>query len=951
MKTLYLIDGHAAFFRAYYAIRNRMTSPVTREPTNATYGFVSMLIKLLREQKPDYLAVVIDVGGEQATFRSELYPEYKANRDAPPDDFRPQVERCLEILEAMRIPVLAAPGYEADDVIATLATRLTGDDADPDLHIRIVSKDKDLMQLLGERVDMFDSSSDEVLDEDALREKHGLAPAQVADMLTLAGDTVDNVPGVPGIGVKTAAKLIAEFGSVDALLDNIESLKGKRKENILAAREKLPLSRQLVTLCRDVQIDFDLESASADPAMMPLGNVDLILKQLGFGRHRNDLATLTGQPMQADADARASAAAPPDSLFAGVDCAEAPQPVADDTQRGEYACITTTTQLNSLVRELKKAEWIAVDTETDSLSPRRANLCGISVSVKPMTGAYIPIRSPDPALHLDAETVLAALRPILEDPDKPKVGHNLKFDLLILRNAGVSMRGALFDTMVASYLVDASRSSHKLDYLALGLLNHHCIPITDLIGTKGRGKTQKTFDQVPLDVAATYAAEDADIALRLKEHFQPQLRAMGIEKLFRDTEMPLVAVLAELEWNGIRVDPDELDRQADLLRERISGLKGDIQNAAPRPFNPDSPKQLSNILFSPTDAADPGLGLRPIKKTKTGYSTDVEVLEKLAADPDVTSPIPTLIVEYRTLTKLVNTYLTALAAAINPDTGRVHASFNQTVAATGRLSSSKPNLQNIPIRTEIGREIRKAFKAEPGNTLVSADYSQIELRILAHLSGDSALIDAFQRDVDIHTVVAAEVFDTPVDDVTREQRSGAKMVNFGIVYGITPFGLARRLGAHPDGSPWTVEEAARIIDDYKKRFPRIDEFLGRCIDHAQRLGYVETMLGRRRAIPQIASNNPQQRALGARMAINSVVQGSAADLIKLAMIDLHRSLPEVSRDAKMLLQIHDELVFECPECDTQRVMQHVAERMEQVMALQVPLKVDAAAAATWFEGK
>jgi DNA polymerase I len=945
VKTLYLIDGHAAFFRAYYAIRGRMTSPITKESTNAVYGFTSMLLKLIREQQPDYLAVVIDVGGDKSTFRSELYPEYKANRDAPPEDFGPQVGRCLDLLKRMGVPVFAAPGFEADDVIATLATRL----ADEPVHLRVVSKDKDLMQLLGERVDLFDSTSTEVIDTAHLQEKLGIEPGQMIDVLALAGDTVDNVPGVPGIGMKTAAKLIAEFGSLDALLARLDELKGKRKENIEASRDLLPLSKELVTLRHDVDVEFDLEETALSPDEIPVAEVDVLLEELGFNRLRTELAALAGQEAPSAAKRPKPRPAPVDAgLFSAMAEAEG-GPAAQAT--GAYEAITTKKALAAFVKKLKRAKVIAVDTETDSLQARSANLCGLSFSIESGTGVYIPTRSPDPSLHLDAATVLEALRPILEDASKCKVGHNLKYDLQVLRRAGVRLAGVHFDTMIASYVIDAARSSHKLDHLALGLLGHHCIPITDLIGAKGRGKTQKRFDEVPLEQAIDYAAEDADITLRLMEVFEPQLREMGLTELFDETEMPLVEVLAELEWNGIQVDRAELDKQAEKLQARIEELRLQILNEAPRDFNPDSPKQLSGILFNPPDAQDPGLGLKPIKKTKTGFSTDVEVLEKLAADPDVATPVPALIVEYRNLSKLVGTYLKALAEAINPETGRVHASFNQTVAATGRLSSSDPNLQNIPIRTETGRAIRKAFRAAEGNTLVSADYSQIELRILAHLSEDPALIEAFQKGLDIHTAVAAQVFDVEPDEVTREQRGGAKMVNFGIVYGITPFGLARRLGTHPDGSPWGVDEAAAIIDNYKDRFRKIEIFLQDCVQQAMQQGYVETMLGRRRAIPQIESRQPQQRALGERMAINSVVQGSAADLIKLAMIDLYRELPTACAEARMLLQIHDELVFECPAAAAEALMAFVVERMEGAMSLRVPLQADAASGLTWFEGK
>jgi len=580
---------------------------------------------------------------------------------------------------------------------------------------------------------------------------------------------------------------------------------------------------------------------------------------------------------------------------------------------------------------------------------------------------------------LDEQTVLRELKPILEDPAIAKYGHNLKFDMLVLRTAGIELvpltcrqvsapggtgshstdpktdQWHSFDSMVASYLIDASRSSHSMDNLALALLNRTNISIKELLGA-GPKSTQRTFDQVNLDLATQYAAEDADVTMQLHDVMAPQLRAMHLQKLFDDVEMPLVGVLADLEWNGILVDPRELDHQRERLEQRIKGLAADIQKAAPRPFNPDSPKQLAEILFNKPADPEPGLGLKPGKKLKTGYSTDIEVLEKLSTEADGPhpggSPIPALILEYRQLTKLVSTYLVALREAINPDTGRIHCSFHQTVAATGRLASSDPNLQNIPIRTDIGREIRKAFVAPPDHVLISADYSQIELRLLAHLSGDPALKEAFERGEDIHTAVAAQIHNVSLKAVTKEQRNSAKMVNFGIVYGVTPFGLARRLGC-------TNEAAAEIIDGYKRRFRGITTFLQECVDQAQRHGYVETILKRRRPITGIDSRHPQERALAERTAINSVVQGSAADLIKVAMVDIARHIGRRDRptpgaqwpDVRMLLQIHDELVLECPNAQAEHAAAFVVERMEQAMSLSVPLKVEAAWGANWFEGK
>lgn len=990
MPTLYLIDGYAQFFRAYHAIRTPMTSPVTKEPTNMTFGFVGMLLKLLKAQepglkragRPDYVAVTLDVSGDRGTFRSTLYPEYKAHRSEPPEDLFPQVERCLAMLRELGVPIIGAEGFEADDVIATLVTRLRKEH--PDLQIRMISKDKDLKQLLEGPAEpaaapspdqtadigpvaLFDVHTDLAFDARTLEADTGLKPSQVIDMLTLMGDSVDNVPGVDGVGEKTAAALMKEWGTLENLLAHAGEIKGKRGEKLREAAPRLPLSRQLVTLRRDVPIEFELDSARVEN--IKLMKMIPILKELGFNRYQDEVRQLAGeQPVmplttavsraeQSAPETPKTAARPAPGAFDGLFGEHEARELAASTrsaQSGEYHCVCTLADLNALVEQLRAAEVVSLDTETTSLSPRDARLCGVCLSGRPGVGYYVPVRSPECGAHLDERTVLAALRPILEDRDKPKCGHNLKYDLLILRNAGVELRGldaeGSCDSMVASYLIDASRSSHGLDSLALALLRRTNISISELIGA---GRNQRTFDTVPLNLATQYAAEDADVAIQLREIMMPQLRALGLMPLMRDVEMPLVEVLAELEWNGIRVDPQELERQRARLQKQIDDILARIhaesKAAIGRVFDPDSPKQLAAALFNKPDHEPPGLGIPVQKRTKTGYSTDAEVLEAIGEDDTITTPIPRLILEYRQLTKLVSTYLVALREAIHPRTGRVHASFHQTVAATGRLASSDPNLQNIPIRTEVGREIRRAFVADPGHVLITADYSQIELRLLAHLARDPALVEAFQRDEDIHTAVAAQIHNIPAAQVSREQRSGAKMVNFGIVYGITAFGLARRLKI-------PQEKAAEIIDGYKRRFSGITTFLQECIEQARSRGYVTTMLGRRRPIPDIDSRNPSRRSLAERLSINSVVQGSAADLIKVAMVDLYRRFRDGQQGipagaVKMLLQIHDELVFEAPDHLAEQARALVTERMEAAVALRVPLKADAHIAKNWFDGK
>ncbi len=957
-KTLYLIDGYAQFFRAYHAIRTPMSSPVTSEPTQMTYGFIRMLLNLLRDYAPEHLALVMDVSGDKGTFRNEIYPEYKANRDPPPSDLKPQVDRCLELMKKFGVPIYGAEGFEADDVIATIVAKMQVEQ--PGLDVRIVSKDKDLQQLLADNVAMLnlkkDPDPDEVMDPSWLLEQKGITPEQVVDMLALMGDTADNVPGVAGIGPKTASQLIGEMGSIDGIYERIDSeaelpvskrtIKGKRLENLLAARGDIPLGIELITLKRDCDVDFDLMESSVDATKMDLDGLIDDLRELGFRKHQDDLRNWVLQargetpPVASGSD---SSAAPLDPAEAGYLFGAMMSGPIDTPQDGEYTIITTLEELDACLEELGQSERIAVDTETDGLVAPVVAMAGVCLSARPGHGVYIPIKAPADATILEKKLVIDRIRPLLEDPSIPKFGHNIKFDINVLRNHGIDLKGIAGDTMAESYVDDAIRSSHGMDALAERFLGRRNVPISRVIG---KGKSQILFSEAPLEIAGPYAAEDADVTLRLADHLDPLIASEGLLTLYEDTELPLVEVLAELEFNGIRVDPDELDRQRNELIIQSDQLRQDIIDASPHPFSPDSPRQLAAALFNAPGDDPPGLGIKPLKKGKTGPSTDAEVLEKLSNDPGVTSVIPAKIIEYRQLMKLINTYLLALKDAIQPSTGRIHASFNQVTTATGRLSSSDPNLQNIPIRTEVGRRIRKAFIADPGNVLLAGDYSQIELRMLAHLSQDESLISAFEAGADIHTAVASEVFGVPLDEVTKEHRNGAKMVNFGIVYGITSYGLARRLGGDT-----SVARAAGIIEDYKARFPGIDSFLQSCIDQAAAKGCVETILGRRRPIPQIHSRNPNERALGERMAINTVVQGSAADLIKLAMLDLYRTLPEKYPDLRMLLQIHDELVFEVPDSDVEGAWDFIKGRMEAAMELRVPLVVDGSWGKSWAETK
>ncbi|MCC6580537.1 MAG: DNA polymerase I [Phycisphaeraceae bacterium] len=949
-RTFYIIDGHAQIFRAYFAIRGGMSSSVTGEPTHAVFAFAGMMFQFFEQLKPERAVMAIDLPGK--TFRDELDPQYKAQRPPPPEDFHSQEQRIFEMVRRFGIPIVSCPGDEADDVIATLTRRVLADPALADVNVQIISKDKDLQQLLSDRVVMFDIHHNATVDVAALKQEKGITPQQVVDLLALTGDTADNIPGVPGIGDKTAALLLQQFGSIDGIYAQLDQIKGKRRENLEASRGRMPLNRQLVKLKDDLELDFTLDDARLKP--VDVAGLRALFTDMGFRRHVQALDQFAPAPPAPPAPSATQAPMftrdeDADGLFAMLTpMAETPAEKTVETPAfvpteatSHYRAITTLAQLDALAHDLSRATLISVDTETIGLG-YGTDICGISIAY-PVDAAicavYIPVRSPDPSAHLDVATVVAKLKFVLENPTIGKCGHNLKYDLHSLRRAGIELRGTRFDSMIAAFLLNMP--ARGMDDLALSLLNRRNSPISSLIGEEVRGRPQRTMDQVPLDQITAYAAEDADVTLQLHDKLAPMLEQDGMADLAHRVEMPLVEVLATMEGWGIRVDPDELFRQKEGFLGRIAQLRDEVQTAAGMPFNPDSPKQLADVLFNQ-------LKLPVVKRGKTGPSTDVEVLEKLADSDDLTveqAKVPSLIVEYRQLTKLVNTYLDNLRESIDPKDGRVHATFHQTGAATGRLSSSGPNLQNIPIRTELGRRIRKAFLAETGWKLISADYSQIELRVLAHLSEDEGLLSAFARDEDIHAAVASQVFGVPLGEVTREQRSSAKVINFGIVYGITAFGLARRI----EGLDKSAARA--LIDSYRARFAGIDRFLFQCVSQAESQGYVTTIMGRRRPIPQLESRNGQTRALGERLAINSVVQGSAADLIKLAMVNLQRRIEREKLPLRMLLQIHDELVLEAPDADAEAMARIVKDEMERAMTLKAALKVDAGIGADWFDCK
>ncbi len=936
-KTFYIIDGHAQIFRAFFAPFRELTSP-TGEPVKATYVFTQTLLNLIQQRNPDYLCMVID-SGDETVFRREFYPEYKANRVAPPAEFEPQEARIIQIVRDAGIPIFVKPGFEADDLIATMARRL----CDQDFEVFMVSKDKDLRQVLTPCAHMYDAQTDEILDEAKMAEKYGYTPAEAIEVQTLMGDNTDNVPGIPGVGEKTAVKLIKKYGAADEVLKHLDELTPKMRENFEQHGHVLPMSRRLVTLRTDVDFEFDpelcrfvgLNREALKEHFKTLGFWAL-LKRLGMDVEDEKPAEKKNAP----APGERKGALPnrfDEGLFAHIESndqatADAP-PALCTGDECDYRLIDTDEAFEQFLAELKQQKRFAFDTETTAISAVSAELVGLSFSWKHSQGFYVPVKGPAGCKTLECDRVLKALKPILEDPKIQKVGHNLKYDLIVMRKAGIDVKGVALDSMIAAFLIDAGRMTYGIDGLSRDLLNFKKIATDELIG---KGRAQITMDRVELARIARYAAEDADIALRLADRFDKQLDEIPtLRKLNDDLETPLIDVLVEMEWNGVAIDPAILKEQSAVLGERVEKLRTQIYEQAGMEFNIDSPKQLQDVLFVK-------LNLPTQKRTKTGLSTDVEVLERLATK----HPVPKLILEYRSLVKLKNTYLDNLTEYVNPRTGRVHGSFNQTGAITGRLSMSDPNLQNIPIRTDEGRRIRLAFVAgKPDHVLMTADYSQIELRVLAHFTEEPALMKAFEQDEDIHRAVASEVYNVPLDQVTRDQRGSAKTINFGIVYGVSAQGLARRIEG------LDVKGAQALIKSYNERFPTIPKFLQKCVMDAQAHGYVETILGRRRPVTDINSGVLSVRNAAERAAINGVVQGSAADLFKIAMNRVYHRLKKDNRPSKMLLQVHDELVFETPVNAVEEDSQIIREEMTAAMKLKVPLKVEVGWGKNWGEGK
>jgi DNA polymerase I len=895
-KPLVLVDGSSYLYRAFHALPELSTAD--GQPTGAVLGVLNMLYRLLDDYGPDHVAVVFDAPGK--TFRDALYPEYKANRPPMPDELRAQLVPLLEAIDAMGLPLLRVPAVEADDVIGTLARQA----ADAGLDTGISTSDKDMAQLVDEHVLLVNTMDGTTLDVDGVKRKFGVAPAQIVDYLTLIGDTSDNVPGVPGVGPKTAAKWLAEHGDLDRLTAAADSIGGKAGERFRAALDQLPLYRQLVTIDRDVELPVTLD--------------ELKLREPDAGRLRTLYERLElGSLMKR----RLGAATAPEGQ------GEADRPAATAV----YDTVLSEAQLNEWLDRIATADLVALDTETTGLNYMEAELVGISLAVEPLHAAYIPLAhaypgSPD---QLDREYVLERMKAWLES-DAPKLGHHLKFDTHIFANCGIELGGVAYDSMLESYVLNSTATRHDMDSVAAKYLGVETTKYEDVVG---KGAKQIGFEQLDIETAARYAAEDADITLRLHQALWPQLEATpSLARLYRDIEQPLVRVLWKMEHTGVLVDAGMLRRQSQELAEAMARTEEAAYRAAGGPFNIGSPKQLQEVLYE-------RLGLPVRGKTPKGQpSTAENVLQALADEYE----LPKLVLEHRALAKLKSTYTDRLPREVNPRTGRIHTSYHQAVAATGRLSSSEPNLQNIPIRTPEGRRIRQAFIAPEGCVLLAADYSQIELRIMAHLSADRRLLEAFAASEDIHRATAAEVFGVGLDQVSAGQRRSAKAINFGLIYGMSAFGLARQLGIERG-------EAQTYVDLYFERYPGVKRYMDDTRRLAHEQGYVETVFGRRLYLPEINARNAQRRQYAERSAINAPMQGTAADIIKRAMIRVDDWLAGSHHDAKLLMQVHDELVFEVRADQAEPLAAEVARIMEGAAELTVPLKVDLGTGANWDE--
>ncbi|HZL90169.1 MAG TPA: DNA polymerase I [Pirellulaceae bacterium] len=939
-KNVYVVDSHSLIYQVFHALPE-MSGPAG-QPVGAVHGFVRDMVELIENKGADYLLAAFDAPGDN--FRHQLYQDYKVDRDEMPADLQLQIPVIERFMEALGVPIASIPGYEADDILATLARQVEAAGGE----CFLVTADKDCRQLITERVKIYNIRKNEVFDAAKLMETWGIRPDQVVDFQALVGDPTDNVPGVPLIGPKNAQELLTKYGTLENVLNHAHEVSGaKRKENLMNGRQQALLSRQLVRL--DTQVPLTVDWSAARVGRLRADVLGELCREAGFRQLAVRLSALA-KKLSVVEQTGGSAAPVVITGNSGDEPCPAPEgglatleertlqpappqsPIDEAPWEATYRAVTSLDELSQLVAEMAMQKQVVLDTETTCVLPRWAEIVGYSFCWKEGEAYYVPVMAPPGEPRLDAAAVRDHLKPVLEDRAIEKVGQNIKYDAIVLRAVGVELAGASFDTMVADYLLDPGERSHNLDDLARRHLSHTNITIESLIGS---GKNQKRMDEVPVAAIAPYAAEDADVPLRLRKILEPRLENQGLVPLFRDLEMPLIEVLAELEYNGIRVDRQRLKEMEEQFAKRIGELVQEIYTEAGSEFNIDSRNQLGKIFFD-------FLKLPILKRTKTGPSLDAEVLEDLAR----LHTLPAKILEYRHLAKLQSTYLVALQDLIHPVTGRVHTSFKQDVAATGRLSSQDPNLQNIPVRTEQGRAIRSAFLPAEGWELMTADYSQIELRVLAHFSGDEALKQAFAEDRDIHTQVAAQVYSVPLAQVTRDMRRSAKAINFGVIYGQSPFGLSKALDIDQ-------VDAARFIDAYFAQYPGVDEFMRQTLVDCRQKGYVSTISGRRRPVQGVRNpatlKDQRQRTLPERIAINTVIQGSAADIIKQAMISVHRRLRREGLKSRMLLQIHDELVFEYPPEEKDRLARLVVEEMSGAADLAVPLKIDVKTGKNWAE--
>ncbi|HAU1190944.1 TPA: DNA polymerase I [Legionella pneumophila] len=888
---LILIDGSSYFFRAFHAL-----PPLTNskgQPTGAIYGVANMIKKIIKDYQPEEIAVVFDAKGK--TFRDEWYPEYKAHRPPMPQELSSQFQPLIQLLQAMGLPLLIIDGVEADDVIGTLAKQAT----EHGIPVVISTSDKDMAQLVNKHVSLINTMSNYSMDIDRVKEKFGVAPEQIIDYLTLIGDTVDNIPGVEKCGPKTAVKWLTEYQTLDNLIAHANEIGGKIGEYLRASIPHLPLSKRLVTIKTDLDLPLNLNQLMPTPA----DNEQLIklTRELEFKSWLKEL-------LQEEENQKS----PKDR---------------DTDSNKSYEIITTHQQLHHWLNKLEQSKQFCIDTETTNLDVMQAELVGISLAVEEEKASYIPLAHTDGSTQLVREEVLTALKPILENPAIGKIGQNIKYDYSVLKNYGITLKGITYDTMLESYVLNSGAGRHDMDSLALKYLGYKTISYEDVAG---KGAKQLRFDQIPVEKAGIYAAEDADITLQLHHKLYPMLDE-SLRKVLHDIEMPLVTVLADMEMHGVLIDPIILEKHGSRLKEQMKSLENEAVQLAGKAFNLNSPKQLQEILFDEQK-------LPVVAKTPTGQpSTAESVLQELAFD----YRLPAVILEYRSLSKLVSTYIDALPKRINPKTHRVHTSYNQAVAATGRLSSSDPNLQNIPIRSEEGRLIRTAFIAPEGSLIMAADYSQIELRIMAHLSQDDNLLRAFANGWDIHAATASEIFQTNLDAVSKEQRRRAKAVNFGLIYGMSAFGLAKQIGVER-------QDAQHYIDTYFRRYPKVLEYMERTRKQAHQLGYVETLFGRRLYLPEINSRNLMRQKAAERTAINGPMQGTAADIIKKTMLAVSNwEHSQKNPSAKMIMQVHDELVFEVRQEAVEECRAIIHKLMEQTVKLSVPLVVSIGTGSNW----